>query len=258
MRHQPDGASPVQSVDRALQVLEVLARRGTAGVSDIAGELGVHKSTASRLLSTLEGRGFVEQLSERGTYRLGFALLRLAGAGAAQLDVAVRGRAVCERLSAELDEAVGLAVLDGAAAVNVSQVHGSASVGVRNWVGRRTPLHATSSGKVLLAHAPEAVQDAVLAGVLERYTEATVTDPGTLRRQLEEVVARGWGVSVEELEVGLNAVAAPVRDADGQVTAAVSVSGPSFRMTPGSLGDLVAPLVVEAADALSRRLGFFG
>jgi DNA-binding IclR family transcriptional regulator len=251
-------AALVQSVDRALTVLEILAVRGEAGVTEIAAELGVHKSTAFRLVAVLENRGFVEQLADRGKYRLGFGIVRLAGATAAQFDLAQEGRQVCEELAVDVGETVNVAILDGDRAVNISQVRGRASISTHNWVGRGTPLHATSSGKVLLAHAPEAVQDAVLAGVLERYTEATVTDPGTLRRQLEEVVARGWGVSVEELEVGLNAVAAPVRDADGQVTAAVSVSGPSFRMTPGSLLDLVAPLVVEAADALSRRLGFFG
>jgi DNA-binding IclR family transcriptional regulator len=254
MRHQPDGASPVQSVDRALQVLEVLARRGTAGVSDIAGELGVHKSTASRLLSTLEGRGFVEQLSERGTYRLGFALLRLAGAGAAQLDVAVRGRAVCERLSAELDEAVGLAVLDGAAAVNVSQVHGSASVGVRNWVGRRTPLHATSSGKVLLALGPAEVVRELVDRPLARFTAATITDPTALAAELAEVRARGWAAAHGELESGLNAVAAPVRADGDRLVAALSVSAPAYRLPPERFAE-VAQRVRAAAAEIRTRLG---
>ena len=250
-------AALVQSVDRALSVLEILAVRGDAGVTEIAAELGVHKSTAFRLVAVLEGRGFVEQLADRGKYRLGFGIVRLAGATAAQLDLTQEGRRICEVLADDVGETVNVAILDSTRAVNISQVRGRATVSTHNWVGRGTPLHATSSGKVLLAHAPDAVRKAVLSGVLERYTDATITDADVLQEQLEEVAARGWGVTVEELEVGLNAVAAPVRDADGQVIAAVSVSGPSFRMTPGSLGDLVAPLVVEAADTLSRRLGFF-
>ncbi|MGY1683682.1 IclR family transcriptional regulator [Geodermatophilus sp. SYSU D01176] len=248
----------VQSVDRALSVLEILAVRGEAGVTEIAAELGVHKSTAFRLVAVLEGRGFVEQLADRGKYRLGFGIVRLAGATAAQSDLAQEGRRICEVLADDVGETVNLAILDSNRAVNISQVRGRATISTHNWVGRGTPLHATSSGKVLLAHAPDAVRETVLSAVLERYTDATITDPDALRRQLEEIEARGWGTTVEELEVGLNAVAAPVRDAEGQVTAAVSVSGPSFRMTPASLGDLVAPLVVEAAGALSRRLGFFG
>ncbi|SDN13799.1 transcriptional regulator, IclR family [Geodermatophilus siccatus] len=250
-------AALVQSVDRALSVLEILAVRGEAGVTEIAAELGVHKSTAFRLVAVLENRGFVEQLADRGKYRLGVGIVRLAGATAAQLDLSREGRQVCEELAVAVGETVNIAILDGDRAVNITQVRGPATISTHNWVGRGTPLHATSSGKVLLAHAPEAVRKAVLSGVLQRYTDATVTDPDVLQRQLEEVAARGWGVTVEELEVGLNAVAAPVRDAVGQVAAAVSVSGPSFRMTPASLGDRVAPLVVEAANTLSRRLGFF-
>lgn len=250
-------AALVQSVDRALSVLEILAVRGEAGVTEIAGELGVHKSTAFRLVAVLENRGLVEQLADRGKYRLGFGIVRLAGATAAQLDLAQEGREVCEELAADVGETVNIAILDDDRAVNITQVRGRATISTHNWVGRGTPLHATSSGKVLLAHSPDAVREAVLSGVLQRYTDATITDPGALQRQLEEVAARGWAATVEELEVGLNAVAAPVRDADGRVAAAVSVSGPSFRMTPASLGELVAPLVVTAADALSRRLGFF-
>ena len=250
-------AALVQSVDRALSVLEILAVRGEAGVTEIAAELGVHKSTAFRLVAVLESRGFVEQLAGRGKYRLGVGIVRLAGATAAQLDLSQEGRQVCEELAVDVGETVNIAILDGDRAVNITQVRGPATISTHNWVGRGTPLHATSSGKVLLAHAPDAVRKAVLSGVLQRYTDATITDPDVLQRQLEEVAARGWGVTVEELEVGLNAVAAPVRDSVGQVAAAVSVSGPSFRMTPASLGDRVAPLVVEAADVLSRRLGFF-
>jgi DNA-binding IclR family transcriptional regulator len=249
-------AALVQSVDRALAVLEILGVRGEAGVTEIAAELGVHKSTAFRLVAVLEARGFVEQLADRGKYRLGFGIIRLAGATAAQLDLTQEGRRVCEELAVDIGETVNVAILDGDRAVNISQVRGRATISTHNWVGRGTPLHATSSGKVLLTHAPDTVRTAVLSGVLERYTAATITDPDVLERQLEEIGARGWGVTVEELEVGLNALSAPVRDAEGHVVAAVSVSGPSFRLPPASLEEL-APRVVAAAHSLSRRLGFF-
>jgi DNA-binding IclR family transcriptional regulator len=118
-------------------------------------------------------------------------------------------------------------------------------------------VHATSSGKVLLAYAPDRVRDELLSGRLERYTAATLTASAALRTQLEQVRTRGWAATAEEYETGLNAVAAPVRDATGDVVAAVSVSGPAFRMPVDSFAD-VAPRVVAAADALSRRLGHFG
>jgi DNA-binding IclR family transcriptional regulator len=140
--------------------------------------------------------------------------------------------------------------------VNVSQVRGPAALSTHNWVGQGTPLHATSSGKVLLAHAPEAVRKDALSRALQRFTPATITDPEVLRQDLDHIVEQGWGATVEEYEVGLSAVAAPVRAADGDVIAALSVSGPSFRMDAESFPRL-GRRVMESADELSRRLGFF-
>ncbi len=249
-------AALVQSVDRALAVLEILGARGEVGVTEIAAELGVHKSTAFRLVAVLESRGFVEQLADRGKYRLGFGIVRLAGATAAHMDLAQEGRRTCEELAADLGETVNIAILDGDGAVNISEVRGTSAISSHNWVGQRTPLHATSSGKVLLAFAPEPVRASLLQPPLERFTDATVTDVEELERALETIVRQGWASTVQEYEVGLNALAAPVRDAEGRVVAAVSVSGPSFRFKAGALSDL-APVVVAATEALSRRLGFF-
>lgn len=247
----------VQSVDRALSVLEMLAAEGEAGVTEVAAELGVHKSTAFRLVATLESRGFVEQLADRGKYRLGFGVVRLAGAAVAQLDIAREGRPICEALAADLEETVNVAILDGDRAVNVTQARGPAALSTHNWVGQGTPLHATSSGKVLLAHAPDAVRKDLLSRGMQSFTPATVTDPEALRQNLDQIVEQGWACTVEEFEVGLSAVAAPVRGADGDVIAALSVSGPAFRMDREDHPRL-ARRVMAGADELSRRLGFFG
>jgi DNA-binding IclR family transcriptional regulator len=187
---------------------------------------------------------------------LGFGVVRLAGAAAAQLDIAREGRRVCEVLAADLEETVNIAILDSDRAVNVSQVRGPAALSTHNWVGQGTPLHATSSGKVLLAHAADAVRKGALARDLQRFTHATITDPEVLRQHLDRIVEQGWGSTVEEYEVGLSAVAAPVRGADGDVIAALSVSGPSFRMEVERFPRL-ARQVMASADELSRRLGFF-
>ena len=246
----------VQSVDRALSVLEILAAHGEVGVTEVAAELGVHKSTAFRLVAVLESRGFVEQLADRGKYRLGFGVVRLAGAAAAQLDIAREGGRICEALAADLEETVNIAILDSDRAVNISQARGPAALSTHNWVGQGTPLHATSSGKVLLAYAPDAVRKGMLSRDLQRFTPATITDPEVLRQDLDRIVEQGWGCTVEEYEVGLSAVAAPVRGADGDVIAALSVSGPSFRMASEDFPKL-AKRVLTGADELSRRLGFF-
>lgn len=244
----------VQSVDRALSVLEILAKRGVAGVTEIAGELGVHKSTASRLVAVLESRGFVEQLADRGKYRLGFGIVRLAGALTVQRDLAHESRKACEALAADVGETVNVAILDGERVINISEVRGPSAIAVNNWVGQSTPPHATSSGKVLLAWSPGLDLRALLGDRLQRYTEHTLGTVAALEPELDRVRAQGWAATVEEYEIGLNALAAPLRDHEGAVVAAVSVSGPSYRLTPGSFPAVSARLLDAAAD-VSRRLG---
>ncbi|HWS33107.1 MAG TPA: IclR family transcriptional regulator [Actinoplanes sp.] len=244
------GTPPVQSVDRALTILEILARRREAGVTELGRELGVHKSTAFRLLAALESRGFVEQAQDRGSYRLGLGIVRIAGAVAAQLDVSRQGLAACERLATELGETVNIAIMDSGRAVNVTQSRGSAAITSHDWVGKQTPLHATSSGKVLLAFA----FSPVLSG-LERFTASTIVDSAELARELDRVRAMGWASTAEEFEVGLNAVAAPIRGADGSVIAALSVSGPAYRLIRSSFPE-VAKQVIAAADEVGARMGW--
>jgi len=253
-----NGAGGVQSVDRAITLLEILARRGEAGVSEVAAEIDVHKSTAFRLLGALESRGLVQQSVDRGKYRLGFGLVRLAGAVSGQLDVTHQGRPVYERLADELGETVNIAVLRQHYAVNVDQVHGASTVTVQNWVGNLTPLHVTSSGRVLLAALDEPRRTALIeAAGLERFTPNTVTSKSELGKILDEVREQGYSIVVEEYEVGLNAMAAPILGPGGQVLAAVSVSGPAFRFTPDVMQAAV-PVLLRYAEQISQRLGYLG
>jgi DNA-binding IclR family transcriptional regulator len=256
-REKSPKAAPasVQSVDRAVSVLEILARLGEAGVTEIADELGVHKSTAFRLLGVLENRGLVGQAKDRGKYFLGAGVLRLAGAAAVRLDISQEGGPVCRDLADELGETVNIAILDDDAAVNIMQARGPASVTAQNWLGRRTPLHATSSGKILLAHLPTTLREGLIARTLPRLTEHTVTGTVALRGDLENVVDQGFAIAVEELEVGLAAVAAPVRAHDGKVIGALSTSGPVYRLTEDRLTELAKRTVVAATE-LSRRMGY--
>lgn len=246
--------APVKSVDRAISVLEILAQHGEAGVTEIAGELGVHKSTAFRLVGALERRGLVEQPGLRGKYQLGFGIIRLAGAMSAGLDLTQQSRRVCEDLAAELGETVNIAIPSGGAVVNIDQVRGASAVVSQNWIGRQCPLHATSSGKVLLAFSTPAERRKVTRAPLEAVTPYTVTDPDLLRTQLDEIQERGYATAAEELEVGLNAVAAPVRGLGGDVIAAVSAAGPSYRMTTDIL-DEIGERVAKAGVEISTRMG---
>lgn len=245
----------VQSVERALAILDILARSGEAGVTAIAKELGVHKSTAFRLVTTLEQGGLVEQSEERRKYRLGMGILRLAGATTARLDLVQEARPISRRLAATTGETVNIAVLAERAALYLDQVAGSSSLQSHNWVGQHIPLHATSNGKVLLSGLDDAKLVRVLGTDLPAFTDATVTDLELLRKEIAEVRERGYGTAVDELEVGLTAVAAPIHNAHGDVIAAISVSGPTFRLDDTQLADAIAALLAAARE-ISYRLGW--
>lgn len=251
---QPEGV--VQSVDRALTILRLLARDGELGISELAAELGVHRSTAFRLVSTLEHHDLVEQDGERGRYRLGVGVVRLAGATSARLDLVRESRFVTPQLARSVGETVNVAVLVGREALYIDQRAGPSALQHHNWVGQRIPLHATSNGKVLLAHAPGNLVEAVTAGPLRRFTARTITDGVRLRAVLAQVRERGYATAVDELEDGLTAVAAPIRGADGAVIGSVSVSGPTFRMPEANLS-AVAEQVMIAARQISQRMGYF-
>jgi DNA-binding IclR family transcriptional regulator len=249
-----EAPASVQSVDRALTILGILARLGEAGVTEIAGELGVHKSTAFRLVTTLEAHRLVEQATDRGKYRLGVGILRLAGATTARLDLVQEARPVCRQLAADTGETVNLAVLSESSALYLDQVAGSSALQPHNWVGQHIPLHATSNGKVLLSGLDDVALDEVLGG-LSRYTALTITRKSQLREEVKLVREQGYAVAIDELEVGLTAAAAPIRNAHGDVVASMSVSGPTFRLTADRVEEVV-PQLVEAALEVSHRLGW--
>ncbi len=251
-----ESPSTVQSVDRAITILEILARNGESGVTELAAELGVHKSTAFRLVAALEKRTLVEQLHGRGKYRLGMGILRLAGATTSRLDLVQESRGVSRLLAQQVGETVNLAVLSDGAALYMDQVAGSSALQPHNWVGQRIPLHATSNGKVLLSglDPSEAIAH---AGELRGFTSNTITSEHALSRELDDVRARGYAIAIDELEIGLTAVAAPIRNGHGDVIASMSVSGPTFRIDARRLPQL-AQAVIRAAEDVSFRLGWRG
>jgi DNA-binding IclR family transcriptional regulator len=250
-------SSSVQSVDRAITVMEFLSRRGWSGVTEVARELDIHKSTAYRLLTTLRDRGLVEQDAATEKYRLGFGLVLLARTVRADLDILRCARPVCERLSERTRETVTVAVLEGDDAVIIHQSLSRASALSVDWTGRHTPLHATAAGKIFLLYMPEDQRLRVLEGPLERFTDNTIVDPASLKDHVGEIRDAGYGYTVEELETGLNAVGAPIRSAEGTVVGAVSVSGPAFRLPTDALPE-IGEMSRRAATEISRCLGFRG
>lgn len=235
--------STVQSVDRAAQILELLRRESELTISEIARRLNVHRSTAFRLLITLQEHDLVEQEQARGGFRLGFGLLRMAGAVTGRIDLARDAQQCCDVAAEQLNETVNVAILDAGAAMTITQTEGKRMIGVaQQYVGQRGPLHATSTGKVLLAHGDAAEQRRVLSSSLQAYTASTIVEPPALERELEKVLERGWASASAEWEEGINAVAVPIRDAMGQVVAALSVTAPAFRLPESGFGDHVEVL----------------
>jgi DNA-binding IclR family transcriptional regulator len=248
----------IQSVQRATRLLRAFESGPVEqGVSELSRRVALHKSTVSRLLATLEREGLLDRVPETDKYRLGFGLVRLAGRVSHFRDVRATARPVLLALTARTRETVNLAVLDGDHVVNVEQLSGPHLVRDTNWVGRRTPLHCVANGKALLAACAPPDVERILSGPLPRFTERTIADPQALRRELAAVRERGYAQALGEIEEGLNAVAAPVRDAAGAVIAAVSVSGPAYRVTADRIAELGA-LVAAAAAEISDRLGFVG
>ena len=198
----------------------------------------------------------VVQDGERGAYRLGSGVVELAAAATREgLPLTVVARPLCETLAAEIGETVNLAIFDGEAVISVDQVLGSATLTSVNWIGQRTPAHATSAGKVFLAFMSAEERARQLAAGLPAFTDHTITDPVLLERELDVVRLRGYATTSEEHEVGLAALAAPIFDSVGTVVAAVAVSGPAFRFRSDRLEE-IARAVVGVAEALSTRNGF--
>src|SRR5579864_2410363 len=247
----------VRSVERAIAILDLLAEGGWRTGAEVARELGVHRSTALRLLGTLERHGLVERDRRTAKYRLGQRLPQLASVVTGELDLRFVARPVCEQLADAVGETVTLDVLAGDSIEPIEQATASTSVVRVNWLGRRYPAHCTASGKVILAFAPEAVRRRLLAGPLERWTASTLTDRAALEAQLDEARRTGVARTHEELEVGLDALAAPVFGSQGDVVAALDVSGPSHRLRSEDRPELVRQTQEGAAD-LSRRLGYRG
>ncbi|MDH7490329.1 MAG: IclR family transcriptional regulator [Anaerolineae bacterium] len=255
MAHRRDPS--VQSVERAVAILRSFSReRPERGVSELARELGIHKSTVYRLLATLERHGLVARNPETERYRLGLDLIVLAAQVVEHMDVREIARPHLRELSERCQETVNLAILHEGQVMDLEQfappVRSVKNIG---WVGRRMPPHCTAAGKVLLAHLPPDKLERFLHLRLERLTPRTITDPNRLREELERVRVQGYATAEEELEDGLNALAAPIYDHTGAVRAAASLAGPAFRIPPAVFPHL-ATLLVETCGKISAELGY--
>jgi DNA-binding IclR family transcriptional regulator len=256
--HETAGAAPardysIAAVGRALDLLEALSRVGPAPLATLASEARCTRTAGFRLLRTLEARGFAIQDEARGMWRLGARWGVLGRAAVEQGALAATAMPYLAALGKITGENVYLRIRDGLESETIAIYQADPGLRLYSEVGKRQPLHAGSS-RLLLAHAPEAVQTQVLAQRLPRFTPATRTDAAWIAADLQRIRTRGYLLTTDEVVAGAATVAGPVRDASGQVVAVLSVSAPTMRMRPPRPRALL-PVVLDAAMKFSRVLG---
>jgi DNA-binding IclR family transcriptional regulator len=245
-------APGTQSIDRAAQLLvHVLETAEPPTVGELSERSGLPKSTTSRLVAALERQGLMQRDAGRGVLTPGPVLSAYARRAAPGGDLVALAAASLDRLARRSGETVNLGVATETAAVMLDQRDSRHILGSTNWVGRRVAPHVSVVGKVFLAEGEMPFPQ----GALEPAGPRSITDPDELRAELELTRARGYATALDELEPGLWAVAAPVRDASGRVVAALSVSGPTVRLEEGQLEEL-GQLVRDEAVVLSTRNGY--
>lgn len=257
---QADSTSPdlVQSVDRALRLLEALAEHeGFVSLQAVSKETGLNTSTAYRLLQTLQQHDMVRQNPSTREYALGLELFRLAAALRSQLDLRQEVRPVLESLARETGESANLVILDQHSVVYVDQVASTQPVRAFTQIGARAPLYCTGVGKVFLAFMPEADREAALSGDLCAYTSTTITNPLRLRDQLAQVRECYLALDLGERQEDVRCIATPIFDDGSRVVAAISISGPRHRLDMESI-ERLSPLVQRAGYDLSVALGWPG
>jgi DNA-binding IclR family transcriptional regulator len=243
----------VRSVDRAASLLIALGEwDGEAGVTELARRLGLHKSTASRLLATLQKRGLVQQDEYSGKYRLGLAMVRLGGHAEKTLDLPSIAMPELEAVARSVKETTSLGVLEGNGVVTIAWSDAS-GVG-HDRTGRNLPLHATAPGKVLLSDRPEREVIRLSKIGFTPYTSHTIVRVDLLLEELARVRRRGFATAFGEHELTVNAVAAPVFDQRSSVVAALEVRASRNRIQPSRVPELVE-VIREAAAAITARIG---
>jgi DNA-binding IclR family transcriptional regulator len=240
-----------QSIDRAGEMLaRLLESDEPMSLRDLADAADLPKSTASRLITALERHGLVHQTGERGKLEPGPAILRFAHRGGLERHLVELAEPALEAVAHSSGETVNLSVPTPYGVDHLAQVDGRHFLGAGQWVGRRVDYHCTANGKVFLAFGAAELPP----GRITRMTPDTLVARAALDRQLQEVRREGFATTIDELEVGLSALAAPVRGPDGHVIAALSISGPTLRLTRERIAAL-APVLLHEAGALSERLG---
>jgi DNA-binding IclR family transcriptional regulator len=248
---------PIKVLNKTFSILEILLQHGSAmNMTEIGKKLELYPSTTHRILDTLKHWGYVEQEPDNQKYRLGLKVLELGMAKLQQIDLVREATPYLKELVNQCNETAHLGVLEEEDVLYLAKVESSQTIRMCSYVGKRAPLHCTALGKVLLAYLPEEEIKKILdKRELPRLTEKTITDKKELEKELNEVKKQGFALDIGENEKDVRCIAAPIRNYQGRVIAAVSISGPAFRIDEKVQNNLKVALI-ETSIKISKRLGY--
>ena len=247
----------IQSVSHALDVLEQFrGEEDELGVTELSKRLKLHKNNVFRILATLQSRSYIEQNKSNENYRLGVKCLELGQTFIQQRGMLKQSRAILSALAERSGETSYISILRANEVVYIDAVEASSTVRVVSRLGLHMPTHATAAGKVLIAFDSEEEIRNRFGKELTRYTDNTFRSVEDLLRDLEKVRERGYATDLEEFEMGLRCIAAPVRDYTRKVIGAISVSGPAHRLPDERIEQSIGAELVQFGKELSARLGY--
>ncbi|MDN4523043.1 IclR family transcriptional regulator [Fictibacillus fluitans] len=247
----------VKSVSRALDIITLVSlKKGGLGVTEIAKHIDINKSSVYRILSTLVLYGYIEQDKETGRYKLGYKFLEVSSKLLESIDLRSEAKPFLQELEDETNEVVHLVVFDQGEVVYIEKLDGSETLRMHSKVGKRAPMHCTSVGKAILASLPASeVIDILDRKGMPRHTDKTITNKDQFLEELNHVRQKGYALDLEENETGITCIAVPIYDHLGTVAGAVSISGPTLRMTDERLEQL-KPRMQQIGKQISARLGY--
>ncbi len=248
----------VQSVSKALDILEVLVFSDEElGATELSQTLQIQKTSTSRLLHTIEQRGYVEHNLETGNYRIGLKAFEMGQVYLHQLGLLQAAKPIITSVVEKCDESAYIATLRGNDEVYLDVIQTSKPLRLASRVGSIAPAYCTAAGKVQLAYLPpEDLEKRLSSTNFVSMTDETIVDVEELRKDLSLIADRGYAMDDQEFELGVRCIGVPIWDHTGQVIAGVSLSGPISRMTDERVGKELLPMMLEAGREISRRLGF--
>jgi len=250
---------PIKVLNKTLSILEILLQHDSSmNMTEISEKLGLYPSTIHRILDTLKHWGYVEQDPNTQKYQLGLKLLELGMAKLHQMDLAREAAPYLKQLVKQCNETIHLGVLEEGEVLYLAKEESSQTIRMISYVGRRAPLHCTALGKVLLAYMSEKERKKILEEkALPRLTEKTITNKKELEKELNRIKRQRFALDREENEKDVCCIAAPIRNYQGKVISAISISSPSFRINKNAQNNLKNALL-ETSKKISKRLGYNG